>query len=130
MSAARKSRRSARQLFHTCLVDGRVDDGRVRQVARRLAESRRRTAIRVFSEFLRSVRLDRDRHRASVETATSLPDDLREGVKASLARLYGSGLHLTFTVDRGLIGGMRIKVGSDVYDGTVRARLAAIEARL
>jgi F-type H+-transporting ATPase subunit delta len=36
----------------------------------------------------------------------------------------------TFTVNPSLVGGMRIKVGSDVYDGSVRARLAALEARL
>jgi F-type H+-transporting ATPase subunit delta len=35
-----------------------------------------------------------------------------------------------FIVTPALLGGMRIKVGSDVYDGSVRARLAALEARL
>ena len=130
MKTTSRTRRSARQLFRLCLVDGRLDEGRVRQVARRIAESRRRGAIAVLSDFLRVVRLDCDRHRASVESATSLADDVRDDVRAGLARIYGPGLETTFEQDPALIGGMRIRVGSDVYDGSVRARLAAIEARL
>ncbi len=130
MKVTRRTRRSARQLFRLCLVDGRLDEGRVRQVARRIGESKRRGAIAVLSDFQRMVRLDRDQHMASVESATSLADDAREDVRAGLARIYGPGLETTFAENQGLIGGMRIKVGSDVYDGSVRAKLAAIEARL
>jgi F-type H+-transporting ATPase subunit delta len=130
MKANRRAMRSARQLFRLCLVDGRLDEGRVRQVAERLAASTRRGAIGVLSSFQRMVRLDQDRHIASVESAASLADDVRSDVQAGLARIYGPGLETSFTQNPGLIGGMRIKVGSDVYDDSVRARLAAIEARL
>jgi F-type H+-transporting ATPase subunit delta len=130
MKVTRKTRRSARQLFRLCLVDGRLDEGRVRQVARRIGESKRRGAIPVLSGFQRMVRLDRDQRRASVESATTLTDDVREDVRAGLARIYGPGLETSFAENQGLIGGMRIRVGSDVYDGSVRAKLAAIEARL
>jgi len=87
-------------------------------------------SIAVLSSLRRIVRLDRDRHSALVETATSLADDLRGDVQAGLARLYGSGLATSFETSPDLIGGMRIRVGSDVYDGSVRARLAAIGSRL
>jgi F-type H+-transporting ATPase subunit delta len=120
----------ARQLFRLCLVDGRLEADRVRDVARRLSGSGRRGTIAVLADFRRLVRLDRDRHRASVESAASLPDDLREDVQAGLARVYGPGLDTSFEQNPALIGGLRIRVGSDVYDGSVRARLAAIESRL
>jgi len=130
MKGTRRTIRAARRLYRLCLIDGRLDESRVRQVARRLGGSRRRGSIAVLSSLRRMVKLDRDRHRAVVETATSLPDDLRDEVQASLARLYGSGLATSFETSPDLIGGMRIRVGSDVYDGSVRARLAAIESRL
>jgi F-type H+-transporting ATPase subunit delta len=130
MKATRKTRRAARQLFRLSLVDGRLDEERVRQVARRLAESRRRGSIAVLSEFQRMVRLDSDRHRAAVESATSLADDVRDAVRVGLARVYGPGLATSFEQNPALIGGMRIRVGSNVYDGSVRAKLAAIEAGL
>ena len=92
--------------------------------------SRRRGALAILSDFQRLVRLDSDRHTALVESATPLVPDMREDIQAGLTRVYGPGLEATFAENPALIGGMRIKVGSDVYDDSVRARLAALEARL
>jgi F-type H+-transporting ATPase subunit delta len=130
MNATRKARRTARRLFRLCLVDGRLDAARVRLVAERLSSSGRRGRLGVLSCVEHLVRLDRNRHTATVESATDLADEVREGVRAGLARVYGHGLETWFAQDPSLIGGMRIKVGDDVYDGSVKARLAALEARL
>ena len=126
----RKVKRAARQLLRMCFVNGSLQRDRVRQVAERLAAAKRRGSLNVLSEFQRLVRLDRDRHTAVVETAAPLVPEVRADVQAGLARLYGDGLEASFEENPGLIGGMRIKVGSDVYDGSVRAKLAALEARL
>lgn len=126
----RKSKRAARQLFRLCKTDGRLDEARVRQVARQIARSKRRGTLAVLSEFQRLVRLERDRHTAIVESATPLGDDVRRDVQESLRRRYGSTLDTSFAENPELIGGMRIRIGSDVYDGSVRARLKALEARL
>jgi F-type H+-transporting ATPase subunit delta len=48
-------------------------------------------------------------------------------VSSDLERVYGPKLSISFGDNPALIGGMRIKVGSDVYDSSVKARLAAIE---
>jgi F-type H+-transporting ATPase subunit delta len=117
-------------VFRLCHVDGRLDAARVRQAARRIAASGRRGTLAILADLLRLVRLDRDEHRAIVASATPLADDLRIDLQASLARVYGQGLDTVFEVNPRLIGGMRIRVGSDVYDGSVQARLAALEARL
>jgi F-type H+-transporting ATPase subunit delta len=130
MQANRKVKRVARQLFRLCLVEGVVDEGRVRQIARRLASSGRRGTLPVLSEFQRLTRLETDRHTAVIESATPLADEMRDAIRADLARRYGPGIDASFEQNPALIGGMRIKVGSDVYDGSVRARLAALEARL
>ena len=130
MQANRKVKRAARQLFRRCLVNGVLDEGRARQVAQSIAASRRRGALAILSDFQRLVRLDSDRHTALVESATPLVPDMREGIQAGLTRVYGPGVEATFAENPALIGGMRIKVGSDVYDDSVRARLAALQARL
>jgi F-type H+-transporting ATPase subunit delta len=130
MKSNRKIARSARRLFRLCLVNGVLDEARTREVARRIALSGRRGSRAILSNFLRLVRLDLARRVAMVESAAPLPDDVRESVAAGLARTYGAGVKATFSVNPALVGGMRIKVGSDVYDGSVRARLAALEARL
>ena len=130
MKTSRHAKRAARQLFRLCLVDGVLEERCVREVAQYLAGSRRRGALAVLSDFSRVVRLDRDRHTAVVESASPLAGDLRQDIQAGLARRYGPGLNTSFAQNPGLIGGVRIKVGSDVYDGSVRARLAALAARL
>jgi F-type H+-transporting ATPase subunit delta len=130
MRANRKTTRAARHLHRACLVAGVLDADRVRHVARQLASSARRGALAVLSEFQRLVRLDYDRHTALVESATALAADAQRDVQAGVARLYGPGIEMSFAENAALIGGMRIKVGSDVYDGSVRARLAELERRL
>ena len=96
MKSTRRTKRAARQLFRLCLVDGAVDEGRVRLVAPRLAQSKRRGALRVLADLQRLVKLDRDRHAAVVESAAPLPPELRESVEAGLARAYGPGLATSF----------------------------------
>jgi F-type H+-transporting ATPase subunit delta len=130
MKANRKLRRVARRLFRLCRVDGRLDAERVRLVAQRVAGSGRRGALAILRDLLRLVRLDRDGHRAIVESATPLPEDLRIDVQTSVTRAYGQEVDTSFVVNPQLIGGMRIRVGSHVYDASVRAKLAALEARL
>jgi len=74
------------------------------------------------------VKLDCTRHTATVDSATPLLTGMQASIQAELLRMYGPGLNTLFTHNPALIGGMRIKVGSDVYDGSVKARLAALEA--
>ena len=130
MKATRRTKRAAKRLFRICVVDGALDAGRVRAVAGRLAVSRRRAALPVLSSFQRLVRLDRERYTAVVQSATPLAEPQRARILAGLARTYGPAIETSFGEDPALIAGVRIKVGSDVYDGTVRGKLAALEALL
>jgi F-type H+-transporting ATPase subunit delta len=130
MKSYRKTRRTARRLFRLCVVGGVVDEGRVRQVAARIAASGRHDTLPLLSHFARLVRLDRDRHTAVVASALPLPDDVRDGVSAQIARAHGPRIRVKFAVDPALLAGVSIRVGSQVYDGSVRARLAALESCL
>jgi F-type H+-transporting ATPase subunit delta len=129
MKRTKQARRDAKQLFRLCLANGLLNEERVRQVVQRLIETKYRNRFNVLSEFRRFVELDCTRHTAVVESATPLPPGIEAIVQAGLSRMYGPGLKSSFTRSSALIGGMRIKVASDVYDGSVHARLAALEAR-
>jgi F-type H+-transporting ATPase subunit delta len=130
MRASKKMKRTARGLLRLCLVNGVLNEERTRQVARALAGSRHRGSLRVLSDFQRLVRLDRDRHTARVDSATPLAETLRRGIQGSLAKTYGETLEMAFGENPELIGGIRIRVGSDVYDGSIRAKLMALASRL
>jgi F-type H+-transporting ATPase subunit delta len=127
MSRTKQAKRDAKQLFRLCLVNGLLDEGRVHEVVQRVAESRNRNRLKCLSYFLRLVKLDQARHTATVENATPLSADMQATIQARLSHAYGPGLNTTFTHNPELIGGMRIKVGSDVYDSSVKARLIAIQ---
>jgi F-type H+-transporting ATPase subunit delta len=127
MRSSKQSRRDAKILFRSCLVNGLLDESRVRQLVGRVLEARPRGYQPALEQFQRLVKLDLDRRSAKVESALPLPPDMQESVRARLAQAYGTGLNISFAQNPALIGGMRIKVGSDVYDGSVQARLAALQ---
>jgi F-type H+-transporting ATPase subunit delta len=127
MITGKRAKREAKQLFRICLANGSLDEHRAREVAQRLMAGDYRNGRAILAHFLRLLRLDRARHTANVESATPLPSDLQAAVESSLTRLYGSGLTTAFEHRPLLIGGMRIQVGSDVYDGSVLARLTELE---
>ena len=129
MSRTKQAKRDAKQLFRLCLVNGLLDEGRVREVVRRVAESKNRNRLKFLWHFRRLVKLDQAQHTATVENATPLSADMQASIQSGLSHTYGPGLNTTFSHNPELIGGTRIKVGSDVYDSSVKARLAALRAR-
>ena len=127
MKTTRQTKREAKRLFRSCLVNGLLDEGRTRQVVQRMIESKRRGGLAFLSHFRRLVKLESARHTAEVESAVPVPPDLRASIQARLVHVYSPGISTSFAHNPELIGGLRIKVGSDVYDGSVRARLAGLE---
>ena len=125
----RQAGRQAKQLFRLCLVNGRLDNSRVRLVVERVIASKTRGYLLLLAHFQRLVRLDCARHTAEVESAVPLPPDLQTTVQADLEGLYGQGINFLFAHRPELIGGMRVKVGSDVIDGSVQSELAALERK-
>jgi F-type H+-transporting ATPase subunit delta len=126
----KRNARLARRLYRLCLVDGLLDESRARLVVKRILELHRHDSVGILSHFQRLVRLDRDSHTAHIESAVPLPADLRAQLEADITRVFGHGVEAEFTENRDLIAGVRMRLGSHVYDGSVRGRLAAIEAGL
>ena len=129
MTTTKQLRREAKQLLRMCRVDGLLDEARVRQAVQKVLEAKRRGSFTLLSHFYRLVKLERSRHTAEVESATSLPAVLQVSILSTLEHLYGMGISTSFALNPALIGGMRIRVGSDVYDGSVRAGLASLQRR-
>lgn len=127
MKVTKQARREGKQLFRLCLVNGLIEEKRARQVVHQIIAAKPRGYLATLSYFQRLVELDCARHTAKIESALALPADLQASVQAGLARVYGPGLTASFAENPALIGGMRIRVGSDVYDGSVQGRLAALE---
>jgi len=127
MKISKQAQRDARQLFRSCQVNGLLDENRVRQTASLLSEKRPRGYVKTLSRLHRLVKLDLEQHAARVESATPLPAELQSEVTNEIKKKYGTGVSISFSQNPALIGGLRIQIGSDLYDGSVKMRLQKLE---
>jgi len=130
MKISKQSRRDGKALFNVCRVNGVLDETKVRQVLTEVVSRKPRGYVATLHHFHRLVKLDLARRTAVVESAMQLVPAIQDGVRSQLAARHGAGLDLSFKVNPGLIGGLKVRVGSDIYDGTVAGRLAALESSL
>ena len=127
MKISKQAQRDARQLYRICQVNGLLDESRMRQAVTLLGKQKPRGYVEILSRLHRLVKLDKEQHTARVESAVALTPQEQAGVKSRLASIHGAGLEVAFSQDASLIGGLRIRVGSDLYDGSVKTRLEKLE---
>ena len=127
MKISKLAQREARQLFRSCRVNGLLDENRVREAVALLLAKKPRGYVEILSRLHRLVKMDLEQHMARIESATPLPSDLQADVANRIREIYGSGADIAFSQNPALIGGLRIQVGSDLYDGSVKTRLEKLE---
>lgn len=126
MKLNRESRRQARELFALSMVDGRIDPDRLRLIADTLVERKPRDYVGMLKFLARLARMENDRHHAVVESATPLDSPSADSITASLSAKFGP-ITSEFRHNPDLIGGLRIRLGSNVWDGSVRSRLESLK---
>ena len=126
MKGTKQSRRLAKQLFKSCQIDDQLKADRVRKAVSLLIEQKPRGYFGILQNLQRLVKLDEASRSARVESAVALGQAQQQDVRNSLKRLKGGEVTVAFATNPGLIGGMRVKIGDDVYDGSVRTRLTAL----
>ncbi|MCX6904408.1 MAG: F0F1 ATP synthase subunit delta [Verrucomicrobia bacterium] len=127
MKISKKAKREAKQLYRSCVEAGLLDETRVRSAVRQGIAAQPRGYLAMLSHFQRLVKLELQRRQARVESPVPLPGDLQSDIQGNLTRLYGGGLSFSFVQNAALLGGLRVQVGSDVFDGSVQSRLAALQ---
>ena len=131
MRSAKEIKIGGKALFDACMVGGLLDDGKVGEVLNKLRQMSGGDVLALLKEFHRLVRLEIERTTAVVESATELPDATKDAVRQSLSKRYSAGLRETrFVVSPELLGGVKIRVGSDVFDSSVSNRLERLGASL
>jgi len=126
MKGSKQSRRGAKQLFKSCHVDGALDESRARQAVALVIEKKPRGYFGILQELQRLVKLDISSRSARVESAVALTEEQQKSVRESLGRLKEGEVAVEFEENADLIGGMRIKIGDDVFDGSVKTRLSGL----
>ena len=125
MKLNREARREARKVFRSCMLDGRLDESRVRAVVKALAEEKPRFYIRILQRLKLLVELEVRKRTHVVESAQPLADE-GASVLARLKQRFGVPLEARYRVNPALLGGVLFRVGNDVWDGSIRGRLRAL----
>ena len=114
---------TARRLYGLCQVNGQLDDNKLRDLVSKLIASQPRDYRAILAAIQRLARLEAARRTVVVESATPLTASEGQQVSAGLAKDYGHNLTIEYKTNPELLGGLRIKVGDDVLDGSVAGRL-------
>lgn len=117
-----------RQLYRASFVDGLLDPAKVKSFAVKLVTEKPRHYIPTLRYLQKLIRLELQSRHVLVESATPLDAAQQHSLLSTLSVNYGDNLTSEFKVNPDLIGGVRVHVGSDVYDGSVRGRLARLKS--
>lgn len=126
MKLAREAQRHARHLFDASFIEGRLDVKRSLAVADALVATKPRHGFQILKEFVRLIRLELQKHTACIESAVVL-DEVSTKMIVNALKKRDPQVEVSTTTNQSLIGGTRIRLGSDVWDGTVLNRLQKIK---
>jgi F-type H+-transporting ATPase subunit delta len=87
---------------------------------------RGRTVDRGLEEYGRLAAARRERLVARVRTVVPLTDDQQQRLADGLAAELGHRVHLNIEIDPELVGGITVRVGDELYDGSVAHRIALV----
>ena len=118
-----------RDLLHR-LLEGKTAAVSLALIERAVLASRGRTIERVLDEFTELAAKRRERLIARVTSAVPLDDEQQERLAESLKQEFGREIRLQVVVDEELIGGVTVRVGDEVIDGSVLRHLGAARRHL
>ncbi|BCX47888.1 F0F1ATP synthase subunit delta [Haloferula helveola] len=123
MKISKVAASTARRIFRLCQTDGRLDEERLAKAVRQLATEKPRDYRGILGALKRLVRLELESRRVIIESADTLDEATQQRVTAGLIAKYGNQLTFEYRVNPELLGGLKVRVGSDVWDGSVKGRL-------
>jgi len=130
MKINKEIRQISKEMLRASFTDDRLDREKIASVVESIAARRPRNYIDILQRYKRLLRLEIEKRHAKIESATQLAPEATKNITDRLKKKYGGDLTTELAVDPALLGGVRIRVGSDVWDGTLRARLKRLEQEL
>ncbi len=130
MKINKEARALSRQLLRGSFTAGRLDQDRIRALVNGVIEQKPRGYIAALKNFTHLLRLELAKRHAVIESATDLDVVASASLLNELRAKYGADITSEFKTNPDLIGGLRISLGSDVWDGSVKNRLDRLASAL
>ncbi|MBL9216294.1 MAG: F0F1 ATP synthase subunit delta [Opitutaceae bacterium] len=128
MSGDKKTKLLAKQLFKLSLVNGRVSPEQVAGVLGYIEKSAPRHPLALLKLYHRAIAAELAKAQAVVEHAGAISDAALRLIEDAMTRKYRRPVTATARANPRLIAGLRVRVGSDVYESTVAAQLATLSS--
>jgi len=123
MKVSKDAASSARRIYRLCAPEGKLDEAKLSSAVASIAQAKPRDYRGILHALHRLVRIDAESRKALIESASDLDEPSRKRIEENLNNQYGGGLTFEYSTNADLIGGVRIRVGNDVWDGSVQSRL-------
>jgi len=130
MKLSKESRKLSKDLLRASFANGLLDAEQVKKVTDVIVQSKPRNYIGVLKEFSRLIRLEVAKRHAVIESATALNDSEKSNITATIRGKYGADVTTQFKTNAALLGGLRVQVGSNVLDASVRSQLDRLATEL
>ena len=112
------------------LLEGKVGRSSLRLISEAVTDPRGRSLERALAQYGRLVTERRNRLVAFVRTASALTEEQRTRLTAALSAAHGRDIYLNIELDPRALGGISVRIGDEVTDGTVARRLDDVRKRL
>ena len=123
MKIDRQSRQVAKKYFLACRnSDGSVNEQSVREIVSLVVSQKPRSYLAVLTHLQRLIELALEENAVRVESASPLADQ-GASVFADLEKRYGKASRAVYEENPALLGGLRIRRGNNIWDGSVSGRL-------
>jgi F-type H+-transporting ATPase subunit delta len=130
MRIAKEARRVSRQLLRHSFTEGKLDKEKISHMVESLLAEKPRHYVDALKDYQRLIRLETEKRHVVIESATQLNGALANQIVTNLRARYGEDLTTEFRTNAELLGGLRIKIGDDVWDGSVKNRLHKLQEQL
>jgi F-type H+-transporting ATPase subunit delta len=127
MKIDRHARQSAKKYLRACVrPDGSLDEAGLREIVQLLVTEKPRNYLPILTRLQKLLELSIEERSVRVESAAPLADQ-GAGVIASLEQRYGPASQTSYKQNPALLGGLRIRRGSNIWDGSLVNRLARLQ---
>ena len=130
MKVSKVAQSTARRIFRLCSQNGEMNEEHLRVTINKLSTEKPRDYRGMLQALRRLIRAKVAEKQVTVESAAHLDQTTMTNLENSLRQQYGQDLSFDFKMNPELLGGMRVRVGNDVFDGSVKARLQRLSDAL
>ena len=130
MKATKQVRRVSREMLRSSFTSGKLDEEKISRMVQSVETVKPRHYVELLKDYQRLLQLEVEKRRAVIESATPLNRSLGDRIVANLKARYGDDMTTEFRTNPELLGGLRIRIGNDVWDGSVKSRLDQLREQL